>query len=314
MKGLFSPLMERASPETLGFAVHRLDRAARLRNRPAEIERLRAMPETRCYGFCGDYAVLARNGPEPLWCAADLPGQGHWREEVFLGLDAGAARFALAIAPEQEQALKADPGLMMIGLRALAFEELVAPHHLGAIAQGKAMLHWHAMHRYCSACGAPSTLVEAGYKRECRSCGALHFPRTDPVVIMLALREDKALLGRSPHFPPRRYSTLAGFVEPGETIEGAVRREIAEEAGIAVGRVAIMANQPWPFPASLMIGAFCEALDAAIAIDHEELEDCRWFSREEIRAMIAGTHPEGFEVPVKMSIASHLIGHFLAAE
>ena len=311
MSKLFSPLMELGAPATLGFATNALDRAAQLRTKPEEIEKLRAAPEARFYAFCGDYAVLAKEGPEPLWSAAKLPGQGHFREEIFLGLEDGKGRFAVSIEPSQEEALKADENLLVIGLRALAFEEIVAPPHLGAIAQGKAMLYWHATHRHCAVCGAPSAVADAGYKRECQACGALHFPRTDPVVIMLAVKGDKALLGRSPRFPPGWYSTLAGFVEPGETVEDAVRRETVEEAGIAVGRVTIMANQPWPFPASLMIGAYCEALSEAITIDHEELEDCRWFSREEIRAMIEGTHPEGLGVPAKMSIASHLIRHFM---
>lgn len=311
MSKLFSPLMELGAPATLGFATNTLDRAAQLRTKPEEIEKLRAAPEARFYAFCGDYAVLSKEGTEPLWAAGKLPGQGHFREEVFLGIEDDRGRFAVAIDPSQEDALKADESLLVIGLRALAFEEMVGPSHLGSIAQGKAMLHWHATHRHCAVCGAPSAVADAGYKRECQACGALHFPRTDPVVIMLAVRGDKALLGRSPRFPPGWYSTLAGFVEPGETVEDAVRRETVEEAGIAVGRVTIMANQPWPFPASLMIGAYCEALSEAITIDHEELEDCRWFSRAEIRTMIDGTHPEGLGVPAKMSIASHLIRHFV---
>lgn len=311
MKDLFVPLMEAASPESLGFATNRLDRAAQLRNKPAEIAALRARADVRFYGFCGDYAVLAKAGLDPLFTPGNLPGAGHHREEMFLGLEDGAPRFAVLIEPAQEEALKADEALALIGLRALAFEGLVPPHHLGVIAQGKAMLHWHATHRFCSSCGAASEVADAGYKRVCAACGTMHFPRTDPVVIMLAVDGDKALLGRSERFPPGWYSTLAGFVEPGETIEDAVRRETFEEAGITGGRVTIMANQPWPFPASLMIGAFMEAQSTTLAIDHEELEDCRWFSRAEIRQMIAGEHPEGLGVPMKMSIASHLIRHFV---
>jgi NAD+ diphosphatase len=311
MKDLFSPLMEAASPETLGFAGNGLDRAAQLRAKPDAIAALRTSPDARYYAFCGDHAVLAKAGAAPLWQAAGVPGQGQLREEVFLGLEAGAPRFAVLIDPAQEEALKADEALLMIGLRALAFEGLVSPHHLGAIAQGKAMLHWHATHRFCSSCGVASEVADAGYKRVCPACATMHFPRTDPVVIMLAVRGDKALLGRSGRFPPGWYSTLAGFVEPGETIEDAVRRETFEEAGITCGRVTLMANQPWPFPASLMIGAYAEATSETITVDTEELEDCRWFSRAEIRQMIAGTHPEGLGVPMKMSIASHLIRHFV---
>lgn len=272
---------------------------------------MRAAPDARFYAFCGDYAVLLRPGPAPFFEHNAVPGAGHWREEIFLGLEAGAPRFALAIDPAQEDALKTDDVLLLIGLRALAFEEMVSPNHLGAIAQGKAMLHWHMTHRFCAKCGQASESVDAGWKRLCTSCAAEHFPRTDPVVIMLTVDRDRCLLGRGPKFPPGWYSTLAGFVEPGETIEDAVRRETMEEAGILAGRVTIMANQPWPFPASLMIGAFVEARSTKIAIDLDELEDCRWFSRDEVRQMLVGTHPEGLGVPLKMSIASHLIRHFV---
>ncbi len=272
---------------------------------------MRAAPDARFYAFCGDHAVLQRAGPAPLFERDAVPGAGHWREEIFLGLEAGAPRFALAIDPVQEDALKNDDALLLIGLRALAFEEMVGPNHLGAIAQGKAMLHWHATHRFCAKCGQASEPVDAGWKRFCSSCGAEHFPRTDPVVIMLTIDQDRCLLGRGPKFPPGWYSTLAGFVEPGETIEDAVRRETMEEAGILAGRVTIMANQPWPFPASLMIGAFVEARSTKIVMDLDELEDCRWFSRDEVRQMLVGAHPEGLGVPLKMSIASHLIRHFV---
>ncbi len=134
-----------------------------------------------------------------------------------------------------------------------------------------------------------------------------YFPRTDPVVIMLAVRDGRCLLGRSPHFPPGWYSTLAGFVEPGETIEDAVRRETFEESGIRIGRVRYHASQPWPFPYSLMIGCHCEALDDTIAFDGSELEDCRWFSRDEVALMLREEHPDGVKCPPSKAIASFLI-------
>jgi len=146
-----------------------------------------------------------------------------------------------------------------------------------------------------------------GYKRVCTGCEAQLFPRTDPVAIMLAVTPDKCLLGRSPHFPPGMYSCLAGFIEPGETIEDAVRRETFEESGIRIGRVAYHASQPWPFPHSLMIGCFGEALTHDVDPDREELEDCRWFFRDEVAAIIAGTHPDGILMPPPGAIASHLV-------
>jgi NAD+ diphosphatase len=146
-----------------------------------------------------------------------------------------------------------------------------------------------------------------GYKRHCLNCNSEHFPRTDPVAIMLAVTQDRCLLGRSPHFIPGMYSALAGFIEPGETIEAAVRRETLEESGIRLGRVAYHASQPWPFPYSLMIGCFGEALNEDISFDGTELEDCRWFGRDEVRAMIAGDASSGIFVPPKAAIAHHLI-------
>lgn len=310
---LFSPLMEDRPPAGLGFAHGMLDRSAQMRARPDLIDALCRAPEARFYAFCGDHAVLRRDGEEasPLFTAADLPMPDQHQETIFLGRDGEAGRFAVLIAPEAEEILKENAALALVGLRALALEGRISAPDLGAIAQGKAMLHWHATHRFCAKCGQPSRIAEAGWKRVCVSCAAEHFPRTDPVVIMLTVNGDHCLLGRSARFPPGWYSTLAGFVEPGETIEDAVRRETFEEAGIIGGRVTIMANQPWPFPASLMIGAYVEAKSTKIAVDLDELEDCRWFSRDEIRQMLTGTHPEGLGVPMKMSIASHLIRHFV---
>lgn len=310
---LFAPLMEHRPPVGLGFAHGALDRSAQMRSRPELVEALLRAPEARFYAFCGDNAVLQVDaaGLRPLFSTAGLPVPSQHQETIFLGRDSEAGRFAVLIAPEAEEALKGDSALVVVGLRALALEGRISASDLGAIAQGKAMLHWHATHRFCAKCGQPTRMAEAGWKRICPSCAAEHFPRTDPVVIMLTVNGDQCLLGRSPRFPPGWYSTLAGFVEPGETIEDAVRRETFEEAGIIGGRVTIMANQPWPFPASLMIGAYVEAKSTKIAIDLDEMEDCRWFPRDEVRQMLAGTHPEGLGVPARMSIASHLIRHFV---
>ena len=153
-----------------------------------------------------------------------------------------------------------------------------------------------------------------GYKRACPSSGAEPFPRTDPVAIMLAVTPDHCLMGRSPHFAPGMYSCLAGFIEPGETIEAAARRETLEESGIRLGRVVYHASQPWPFPYTLMIGCFGEALNDDIVFDGRELEDCRWFGRDEVRAMVAGTHKDGLIIPPPGAIASHLIRFWAEAD
>jgi len=175
------------------------------------------------------------------------------------------------------------------------------------LGQAKAVVDWHTRHSFCARCGAPTRVVAAGWRRECDACKAQHFPRTDPVVIMLAVDGDDCLMGRQRRFPQGMYSSLAGFVEPGETIEEAVRREIREESGVECGAVRYVASQPWPFPSSLMIGCMARATTRDIRIDAEELEDARWFNRAEVRSMFERRHSDGLWVPNPMAIAHHLI-------
>jgi NAD+ diphosphatase len=180
----------------------------------------------------------------------------------------------------------------------LAFRELRAvmtrltPRDAELAATARALLNWHRSHGFCARCGAGSQMAEAGWQRRCPACGAHHFPRTDPVVIMLITRGDRVLLGRSPGWPEGMYSLLAGFVEPGETIEAAVRREVFEETAVQVGAVDYLAGQPWPFPASLMIGCRGEAISDDIEIDPVEIEAARWVTRSELLTVFAGTHSE----------------------
>ena len=190
----------------------------------------------------------------------------------------------------------------------------MAREPLGALAQGAALLAWNQNHRFCARWGSPTEMRAGGYKRLCVQCGAEHFPRTDPVAIMLTVTRDRCLLGRGRHFAPGMFSALAGFVEPGETIEDAVRRETLEESGIRLGRVQYFASQPWPFPYSLMIGCFGEALNEDIHADLSELEACRWFERDEVRAGLEKRHPDGIFMPPKGAIAHHLIRTWVDAE
>jgi NAD+ diphosphatase len=219
--------------------------------------------------------------------------------------------FATLIAAERAEALKQE-GLLAIDLRSIAMQGLVPPPELGLLAEAKALMNWHQRHRFCPNCGAPSRPSVSGFRRDCPSCNTQHFPRTDPVAIMLPVRGDRCLLGRSARFASRVYSALAGFIEHGETIEAAVRREIKEEAGVTCGRVTYLASQPWPFPMSLMIGCHAEALTDEIIIDREELEDARWFSRAECASILAGTHPE-VACPAPFAIAHWLIRAFVEA-
>ncbi len=196
-------------------------------------------------------------------------------------------------------------------MRSIAMQALFTPGLINAIGTAKAMLGWHQRHRFCSNCGAPSDVAAAGWKRSCPACKTEHFPRTDPVVIMLTIDGDRCLLGRGAQFPEGRYSCLAGFVEPGETIEDAVRRETFEETRIATGRVRYLTAQPWPFPSSLMIGALAEATSTEITIDPNEIADARWFHRDEVRQILAGTHPGGITAPPRMAIANHIMQIFV---
>jgi NAD+ diphosphatase len=168
----------------------------------------------------------------------------------------------------------------------------LSPRDAELAATARGVLQWHATHRHCARCGGESAPAEAGWQRACPACGARHFPRTDPVVIMLITHGDRVLLGRSPGWPERMYSLLAGFIEPGETIEDAVRRETFEEAGIQVGPVRYLASQPWPFPASLMLGCHGFAESTEIAVDPAELDDARWVGRAEMLEVSMGRHPE----------------------
>lgn len=229
---------------------------------------------------------------------------------VLLGWDKDGAPWLGVQSSFDEESLPA--GFVGLDFRSIYIQGLLSAELLGMLAQAGALLAWHKSHAFCSRCGTPSEIKDGGYKRLCPNCDMQHFPRTDPVVIMLTISEDgeKCLLGRSPHFAEGVYSCLAGFVEPGETIEAAMRRETKEEAGIDVGRVAYHASQPWPFPYTLMIGCYGEARSEKILLD-DELEDARWFSRDNVQSIVDGTHPEELRMPPKGAIASNLVMHWL---
>jgi NAD+ diphosphatase len=251
---------------------------------------------------------------DPLFTLAETRQLGTAAEIVFLGLIEGAPRFAVALYPATAEGLKGRDGFLVTDLRSIAVRGLVAADHLPPLAEGKALLNWHGRHRFCSNCGAATNVVEAGWRRDCPSCHAQHFPRTDPVAIMLPVAGERCVLGRSHRFQPGMWSCLAGFVEPGEAIEDAVRRETREEAGIICGRVSYFASQPWPFPTSLMIGCHAEALSREIVIDRVELDDARWFDREEVAAMLLRRHPDGLSTPPTVAIAYHIIRAWVEEE
>ncbi|MDZ4119449.1 MAG: NAD(+) diphosphatase [Phaeovulum sp.] len=306
------------------FAGSGLDRAAFKRAAPERIAALFASSGAQVLPlwrgrplFAGDALGWIAPGHAILADAAVAP--------IFLAAEAGQAWFALdlsdwqpdppaAAAPsvfdagDQRHPLLPEPFVFgdlrnrMAGLGAREGE-------LAAMA--RALCEWHRSHGYCARCGGASQPSHAGWQRHCPTCKADHFPRTDPVVIMLVTRGNRTLLGRGPGWPAGSYSCLAGFVEPGETVEAAVRREVAEETGVTVGTVRYVTSQPWPFPASLMLGCHGEALDTELICDPLEIEDARWVSREELAKVLAGSHPE-IRAPRRGAIAADLLHRWLA--
>ena len=311
-----SPRPDLGPKPRLGYTQSRIERAAELRPDDAAIARLAAQPNAGAYVIGGDLIVIKKGAPlnEPLFTLGEARALGAAGETVFLGLLKDAARFGYGLQPAEAEALKSRDDLHVTDLRSIAVQGLVEPEHLPPIAEAKAVLHWHLRHRFCANCGAPTQTVQAGWRRDCAACKAEHFPRTDPVVIMLATSGEQCMLGRSPRFLPTMWSCLAGFIEPGEAIEDAVRRETREEAGITCGRVTYFHSQPWPFPSSLMIGCHAEALTHDIVVDRAELEDARWFSKAEVETMLARRHPQGLTTPPPVAIAHHIIRAWVEGE
>lgn len=305
IRGLFDG-PEREPSQFVGFAGNRVDRRSENRDDDAT-ERALADPSVRLLILHDGRLYLKKTG-ETFEAYFDVSGASSLNVPFERAVLLGWSRSGPVVAAPAGRAPDDLPEpIKAIDYRTVYTQGLVPSETLGELAQGSALLAWHTSHRFCGRCGAETQMRAGGYKRVCPSCEAEHFPRTDPVVIMLAVRGERCLLGRSPRFPPGMFSCLAGFIEPGETIEDAVRRETMEEAGIRIGRVAYHASQPWPFPYSLMIGCFGEALNEEIAADPNELEACRWFSRKEVRAALAGDPEAPVSVPPAGAIANHII-------
>ncbi len=286
----------------MAFAGQPLDRADNWRSDPARMAEARQRD---------DALLLRLDGLVPVMGDADrlqwlpLSGAAEGAEHVFLGLLEGRPAFA-AVPPEGS----VDPAFAhrqtWDAIARLGAEELAL--YGGA----RSLVDWHARHQFCSRCGQPTHVAKGGWQRDCGACGGQHFPRVDPVAIMLVEHDGALLLGRQARFPPRSYSALAGFVEPGETIEEAVAREVFEEAGVRVRDVTYIASQPWPFPSQLMIGCHGFADDRALTIDATEIEDARWFTRDEVAEAVArGKDSTSFAPPPAQAIARHMLNWWL---
>jgi NAD+ diphosphatase len=291
-----------ATPNT--FEGARLDRVtARRRDASWVAERL-ADPESRAV-VLAETAVLVDDSALALVELPPLMERG--AEPLLLGVQDGGALFAVDADTLDSAALAPAE---LVSVRDIA--PRLAQDEGGLIAYAASLLNWHRRHRFCSVCGSPSRIEEAGLLRRCPACGSEHHPRTDPVVIMLVVDEqrDRVLLGRQPSWPPGRYSALAGFVEPGESLEDAVAREVLEESGVEVGRARYDSSQPWPFPSSLMLGFTVPYVVGEAVARDGELEDARWFTREEIADAAAGRGD--MLLPPPVAIARTLIDRWLS--
>ena len=287
----------------IAFAGAQLDRADHIR---MDADKLNAAMDWRA-------RLLRLDGLDPV---ITPDGQLDWgtladadpaSELVFLGLLDGKACFAEVATSLIGSVAPANPRLWA-AMSALPLDQLAT------YGTARAVVDWHARHRYCARCGNPTVLAKGGWQRNCTNdlCKAEHFPRVDPVTIMLVEHDGRLLLGRQPRFPPRRLSALAGFVEPGESIEEAVAREVLEEAGVRVQGVSYIASQPWPFPSSLMVGCVAVADNRDIILDTNELEDAMWVSRDQVKAALAGDPASPFKVPPPMAIAHTLLTRWVA--
>lgn len=308
--------------EDVTFGGSGLDRAGEVRDNAGAVAFLRRAGDARAVVYWRGKPLIDPTRPASLVrLEMDHPVLDLAKEEpILLGREDGAARFAFDISAWEPEGL--DPAMLGGFLdpteqahpdlpEGMVFAELrrvmtwLTPRDAELAATGKAVLGWHKSHGFCATCGAATDIVQAGWQRRCPACGTGHFPRTDPVVIMLITHGNSVLVGRSPGWPVGMYSLLAGFVEPGETLEAAVRREVFEESGVKVGEVAYLSSQPWPFPASLMFGCHGVATSQEINIDPVEIEDALWVSREEMAEAFAGNHPR--ILPARKGAIAHFL-------
>ncbi|WP_319567216.1 NAD(+) diphosphatase [Cohaesibacter marisflavi] len=314
----FAAVRSAPTVEGVGFMHNRLSRDTEHRDGDS-IPAMMAQKHAGFYLFHKDTLLLATKEAtsRAIFSKAEAETLGADMETaIILGTDPeeeAAPRLAMLLTDEAADKLEGTDGYRFESVRTLGLHGMLPNDQLGAIAQARGLLNWHDNHPYCSKCGSKTVVTLGGARRDCPNCSAVHFPRTDPAVIMLVLHKDdegveRCLLAHHTRFTGPVYTTLAGFMEQGETIEAAVRREVFEESAVRVGAVRYMASQPWPFPASLMIGCYGEALSSEITVDPTELTDARWFARDEVRTLMKrGTDSDLPHTPGPFSIAAWLI-------
>jgi NAD+ diphosphatase len=295
-----------SNPPPHVYAGGRFDRAAKGRSDDGWLREQRRQKATRVLLISGLKVMVLDDADPPcaFWLTVGDLGAPLDDEAIFLGAEQGVSAFALDLGGVRF------PGARYVELRSVG--GLLPSNEAGLLAYARGLVFWHQRHRHCGACGAPTRSEQGGHVRRCTACASQHFPRSDPAVIVLVThhhpeRGERCLLGRSARFPGGMYSTLAGFVEPGETLEETVARELFEEAGIEVTDITYRSSQPWPFPASLMLGFRARARSDQLQIDRSELEDANWFSRAELLDPIS----RPVRLPNRDSIARHLIESWL---
>jgi len=291
---------DRMKSRHVGFVGGTLDRADRLRGDPALLADAFAHPAARLLLLDGLDPVVDGSGLATVPLPRDIDPD----QFGLLGLDAEGPLF-VSLVP------RALPHGAGVTSQVWSVAPMLSPDALAHYGAARSLVDWHARHRFCAQCGGATSPVRAGWSRRCGNCGAEHFPRVDPVVIMLAEHGGRALVGRQPRFPEGRYSALAGFVEVGETIEEAVSRELFEEAGVRTTRVRYVQSQPWPFPSSLMIACIADVEDDALTLDETELEAAMWVDRAGVAAALEGSPDAPFTAPPPMAVAYHLLRHWV---
>lgn len=294
----------------MGFISNPIDSRSEMRT-PHCLSAALDHPDTRYLLYAGQHIMI---NPGCNGCFHDTQAieamMPDYKSAILLGWWEDIPTIAIPAMAADLDLENLSRGWQAFDMRGLLRHSGLPADQISAAAAGYSLLAWQSKTQFCGRCGAPTLSALGGLRRDCQICDLKVFPRLDPVVIMLIIRDGYCLMGRGPQFPRDWFSCLAGFIEPGETVEQAVRRETREESGINVGKVNYFSSQPWPFPHSLMIGAYGEGLSSDICFDGIEIEDCRWFSKSEVCQMLDGKHTHGFRVPTKGSISYLLINHW----